>query len=289
MIPAELLVHIPGCEDGRQPLAVHPLPGGRGCNEVLSVDTSQGRFVWRRRLPPIDRPGSYAIHELQAQRVAAAAGLAPAILAAHPRGHWLVMEFIHMPMWTPEQLQSERGAARLGAQLARLHALGLPPGLPVVDVSAMARNYFARLATVNAAEAIELAPLQQRVDALGSRLAAFGAPPVLNHGDLMASNMLGDAPVLVDWEYAQGADATWDVACLLTYYPGMARFMPTLLAAAGLADTAIATRLDIQRSVSSCSTGCGAPGCQRRWLIHYRRRQNPGWHQTGNCTFKPWH
>ncbi len=247
MIPAELLVHIPGCEDGRAPLAVQPLPGGRGCNEVLRVDTARGRFVWRRRLPPIDRPGSYAIDELRAQRAAAAAGLAPAILAAQPQGHWLVMDFIDAPVWTPEQLHSAAGAERVGRQLAKLHALAVPADLPAVDVSAMARNYFVRLTAASATEAMELAPLQQRIDALGARLAAFDTQPVLNHGDLMASNMLGDAPMLVDWEYAQATDATWDLACLLTYYPDMARFMAPLLAAAGLAGAAVATRLDIQR------------------------------------------
>ncbi len=247
MIPAGLLLHIPGCEDGRSPLAVQALPGGRGCNEVLRVDTPRGRFVWRRRLDPIDRPGSRALDELRAQRLAAAAGLAPAILTAHPQGHWLVMEFIDAPVWTPGQLQSESGAERVGNQLAKLHALVLPPDLPAVDVTAMARDYFTRLAAVDPAEAKELAPLQQRIDALGARLAASGTSPVLNHGDLMASNMLGKAPVLVDWEYAQAADPTWDVACLLTYYPGMARFTERLLVSAGLGGAVVATRLDIQR------------------------------------------
>ncbi len=55
---------------------------------------------------------------------------------------------------------------------------------------------------------------------------------MLNHGDLMVSNMLGDAPQLVDWSTAQVADPTWDMACLLAYYPGMGRYMPRLLAAA---------------------------------------------------------
>jgi aminoglycoside phosphotransferase (APT) family kinase protein len=247
MIPAEALAHLPGCEDGRPPLAVRALPGGRGCNEVLYVETAQGRFVWRRRFAPIDRPGSRALHELRAQRLAAAAGLAPTVLAAHPEGHWLVMEFIDAPPWSPQRLQSEAGVDAVSAQLARLHALAVSADLPVVDVPAMARDYMARLTAVDAVQAVELAPLAQRIAALSARLSDVGLRTVLNHGDLMASNMLGEAPLLVDWEYAQVADPTWDLACLLTYYPGISRFMARLLAGAGLTGSAALTGLELQR------------------------------------------
>jgi len=246
MIPAADLVHIPGCEDGRPPLAVQPLPGGRGCNEVLRVDTLRGSFVWRRRLEPVERPGSRAADELWAQQLAAAAGLAPVVVGAHPLGHWLVMEFIDAPVWTHEQLHSHTGALRLGGQLGRLHALPVPPGLPAVDTVAMAGHYLARLAALDTGEATALAPLRERIAALSARLSATGLPPVLNHGDLMVANMLGAAPRLVDWEYAQIAEPGWDLACLLTYYPDMARFLPVLLASSGLPPAAIAG-LELQR------------------------------------------
>jgi hypothetical protein len=60
MIPAHVLALVPGCENARPPLAVTPLQGGEGRNEVLRIDTPEGRFVWRRRLPPVDRPGAAA-------------------------------------------------------------------------------------------------------------------------------------------------------------------------------------------------------------------------------------
>ena len=220
-----------------------PLAGGRACNEVLRVDTGQGRFVWRRRFTPVDRPGSRAADELYAQRMAAAVGLAPMILAAHPHGHWMLMEFVDAPPWTAQWLHEEAGIDALSGQLAQLHALALPADLPVVDAGAMADAYLARLAAVDAAAAAALAPLRERVESLGVRLAAAAGRPVLNHGDLMASNMLGEAPLLVDWEYAQVAEPGWDLACLLTYYPSMSRFMPRLLAATGIA----ATALEMQR------------------------------------------
>lgn len=243
VIPAGVLAQIPGCEDGRAPLALAPLPGGRACNQVLRVDTSQGRFVWRRRFAPVDRPGSRAADELQAQRVAATIGVAPLILAAHPYGHWMLMEYVDAPVWTPEQLHSEAGIDALSGLLAQVHALAPPDDQPRLDAGAVAGDYLARLAAVDAAEAAQLAPLQQRIETLSARLAALAGPAVLNHGDLMASNMLGAGPQLVDWEYAQVAPAGWDLACLLTYYPGLARFVPRLLAAAGIP----ALALELQR------------------------------------------
>ncbi len=234
MIPAEVLACIPGCEAGRPPLDVQPLPGGRGCNQVLRVDTSQGRFVWRQRHAPIDRPGSRAADELLAQRTAAAAGFAPALIAAHPQGQWLLMEFVDAPHWTSERLQTPRGVEVLGQRLAGLHALAAPEGLREVDAAGIARGYLAQLAPVAPREAIDLDPLLARIEALGRRLSSNGTGLVLNHGDLAATNMLGDLPLLVDWEYTQLADPTWDLACLLGYYPGLDALGPRLLASYGL-------------------------------------------------------
>jgi aminoglycoside phosphotransferase (APT) family kinase protein len=246
VIPAQLLARVPGCESGRPPLAVRSLPGGRGCNEVSCIETPAGRFVWRRRFEPVDRPGSRAIDELRAQAVAAAAGLAPRILDAHPSGHWLLMEFIDAPVWTPDAMHSADAASRLGSQLARLHALPAPPQTRAVDPGAMAGHYLARLACVDAEEARELAPLRERVQWLGQRLSGLDLPWVLNHGDLAAGNLLGSVPTLVDWEYTQVAEAGWDLACLLTYYPDMSRFLPQLLAGNGHAE-AIRAALPLQR------------------------------------------
>lgn len=230
LIPAEALACIPGCEGGEPPLAVAPLAGGRGCNLVLRVDTCQGRFVWRQRKPPVDRPGSRAADELRAHRLAAAAGLAPAVIAAHPQGTWMLLEYIGAPVWTESRLCSEAGASRLAAQLASLHALPVPADFAPVDALAMADDYLRELAVCDPGLALNLAPVRARIEELGTRLRESGQPCVLNHGDLAASNMLGGTPMLIDWEYAQVAEPGWDLACLLTYYPAMAQFLPVLLA-----------------------------------------------------------
>jgi hypothetical protein len=57
----------------------------------------------------------------------------------------------------------------------------------------------------------------------------------------------GQQPLLVDWEYAQRADPTWDVACLLTYYPSLEPRLKPLLAALGLASARDRQILSLQR------------------------------------------
>lgn len=251
MIPPAILVRIPGCEDGRAPLAVRELPGGRGCNQVLRVDTAQGRFVWRSRRPPLDRPGSAARMELLAQQLAAAAGLAPALVAADPAGQWLLMEFIDAPPWTEADLQSAAGVEALGRRLAALHAVPVPAALPGFDAARIAQGYLAQLADRDAALARVYQPLVARVRTLAGELAATAPRRTLVHGDLAVDNMLGAAPWLVDWEYAQVTDPGWDMACVLAYYPGLAPLAPRLLAAAGLEGAQVRQRLALQQELFS--------------------------------------
>jgi aminoglycoside phosphotransferase (APT) family kinase protein len=246
LIPAEALACIPGCEGGDPPQAVALLAGGRGCNRVLRVDTRLGRFVWRQRELPVNRAGARAVDELRAHRLAAEAGLAPAVVAADPAGRWLLMEYIDAPVWDEARLCSAAGAARLAAQLARLHSLPVPADWQPVDAVAMADDYLRELAVVAPDRAAGLAPVRARILELGATIRAAGLPCVLNHGDLSASNLLGETPLLVDWEYAQVADPGWDLACLLTYYPEISRHLPALLAGTKLDATAGGV-LDLQR------------------------------------------
>jgi thiamine kinase len=233
MIPARQLALVPGCETGHAPLAVLPLPGGCGRNEVLRLTTKEGQFVWRRRLGPVDRPGACALTELSAHRAAAAAGIAPGIIAAAEDGAWILMEFIDAPHWSADELCSAAGMERLGARLAQLHGLPVPKGVPVADCMAMAAGYLHRVQQRDAAIAAGLQPLADRVRQVTNELGGAGRRALV-HGDLMASNMLGPLPLLVDWEYAQAEDPSWDIACLLQYYPSLHAWLGGLLASAGL-------------------------------------------------------
>ncbi len=231
MIPPHVLAQVPGCGDTRPPRAVVPLQGGEGRNEVLRIDTAEGSFVWRRRLPPVDRPGASARTELAAHRHAAAAGLAPPVLRAAPDASWILMEYIDQAPWSEQQLCSEQGMEQLLARLATLHAIRAPPDVPPADANSMARGYLERLQRRDPAAAASMQPLVQRIDAIGQELAGLEEEAVLVHGDLMAGNMLGEGPQLVDWEYAQAADPSWDWACLLSYYPSLEPWAERLVAA----------------------------------------------------------
>ncbi len=150
--------------------------------------------------------------------------------------------------------------------------------MPAVDVPAMAHDYLARLAAVDAAEAADLAPLGERVAALSARLAAIciAARPQPRRPD--GQQPAGRRqPLLVDWEYAQVTEPTWDLACLLTYYPDMARFMTRLLAGAGLAGTARGCRAGTAAGAfRAAQPPLGAAGRARCWITGCRRRQNAG-------------
>jgi thiamine kinase len=248
MIPEPLMALVPGCEDARPPLAVVPLPGGQGRNEVLRIDTVQGRFVWRHRLPPLNRPGSAALNELQAHRHAAAAGLAPGVLAAAADGNWILMEHVDAPTWTEAQLATTAGLEKLGATLATLHALDAPAQVQAADAPAMAQGYMAILRWRDPAAAAALEPLLRQVELLTAELAGTGQRRALVHGDLMVSNMLGPRPLLVDWEYAQASDPVWDFACLLSYYPTLEAGLARLLGSAGVDGPESRARLVLERA-----------------------------------------
>jgi thiamine kinase-like enzyme len=108
-----------------------------------------------------------------------------------------------------------------------------PAGVMPVDPVAIAAGYV-RLAAERATDiARDLEPQLRAVEAAAAQIDRTSRL-VLNHGDLQAANLLGPLPVLVDWEYSQCADPTWDVACLLDYYPELQPRRDAVLEACGL-------------------------------------------------------
>jgi aminoglycoside phosphotransferase (APT) family kinase protein len=232
-LPPALLRHIPGCGSGQAPRSVQPLLGGGGAHEVLRIDTAAGRFVLRQRRGALPRTGACPRREQACQRSAAAAGLAPAVIATDPGGSWLLMTFVDGAPWTAANLHDPQCLDRLGERLAQLQALPVPPDLDPLDLPA--------LAAAHAAAGAAPGPCAQLRQA-AQRLAPWraGRPTVIAHGDLCLGNLVGPGPCLVDWEYAQLADPLHDLACLLAYYPQLSRRgTARLRAAAGLAAPAL--------------------------------------------------
>lgn len=250
-IPVELILRVPGCESGDPPLSMRPLAGGRGVNSVWRVVTDAGDFVLRLRHEPIDRPGSVSRFELASHCLAAAAGLAPPVVDSAPDGRWVLMQFVAAPAWSDSQLLSEAGIDALGEILRRLHALDCGT-MARMDAAGIARDHVAVLRQ-RPGDAGPTAVALAAIEGDWHELGRLSDRAVLNHGDLMAANLLGPAagtcPLLVDWEYAQRADPTWDVACLLDYYPDLAPRLDRLLRACGLATADDRHILALQRRV----------------------------------------
>jgi aminoglycoside phosphotransferase (APT) family kinase protein len=245
VIPASFLRRIPGCTRGEAPLSVQMLHGGRDANRNLRIDTRAGRFVLRQRIQNGPRPGANGLREVACHRIAAAAGVAPAMLDAAPDGNWILMDYVDGGMWTPVRLQAAEGLLALGACLQRLHAITPPEGVAAFDPMSIATGQAQAIIARNPAAATQVDALVAHTRQLAADCTAFAATPVVTHGDLDASNLIGPVPMLVDWEYAQLADPVYDLACLSVYYPGLRLRGEDLLAAAGITDANGPLRLQL--------------------------------------------
>ncbi len=205
---------------------------GDHVNGTWRIDADARRYVLRVRAPRSSLPGVDRARELAAQRCAAAAGLAPRVLAGDAAAGWLLMELVDAAPWSDADFGDAARLAALGARLASLHALAAPDVAPL-DASGIAAGQLAVIRAHDAGAAAKLARLGDEVRALTAELDEPGARRVLNHGDLMAGNVLGPGAVLIDWEYAQLTDASYDLACLLDYYPQARAHAGQLMAVMG--------------------------------------------------------
>jgi aminoglycoside phosphotransferase (APT) family kinase protein len=252
VIPASVLLRIPGCAEGETPPRVQLLHGGRKVNRNLRIDTRAGRFVLRQRIWEGPRPGADALREVACQRTAAAAGVAPAVLDAAPDGGWILMDYVEGGMWTAPRLQAPEGLRSLGACLQRLHAITPPPGLAAFDPVSIATGQAQAILERDPAAVERVATMVARTRQLVVDCTAFAAAPMITHGDLTASNVIGPVPMLVDWEYAQLADPVHDLACLCVYYPGLQQRGAELLDAAGISDADSIVRLRLHVELFDC-------------------------------------
>jgi Phosphotransferase enzyme family len=140
-------------------------------------------------------------------------------------------------------LQATEGLRTLGACLQRLYATTPPDGVAAFDPVSIATGLAQAILERNPAAAEKVNALVARTRQLALDCTAFAVTPVTTHGDLNASNLIGPAPMLVDWEYAQLADPVYDLACLSVYYPGLQLRSEELLGTAGITDANGAVRL----------------------------------------------
>ncbi len=211
--------------------AVSELAGGL-VNRVLRLRDGHEDLVLRLAGPETPHLGAHRQSEIAIHRLAAAAGLAPAIVLARPEQGVLVTRHAAGPMLTAEQFRSPAVLTRVGAWMARLHAIDAPAGIPVVDFGERAAGYLEamrRRAPGHALDAIRAA--------LASRRAALPPPVRLAacHHDLHHRNFVdsGEGLVVIDWEYAGPGDPAADLACCVGYHRLDAAGIDALLAAYG--------------------------------------------------------
>jgi thiamine kinase len=264
LIPAEALALVPGTVPGAT--SVERLTGG-SVNELWSVQTPRGRFAlrldgaaWRR--PGVDRHRERLVHE-----AAAAAGIAPRIVAVSPRADAWVFEFRDGRCWTTLDYADERQLLRWSSRLVQLHRLPVPVGLrePFVPRQ-LARDYAAQ-AQARGVElpAVQLDSALRAIADAQALLDRAGRPLAVVHGDATAGNVLDDGALwLIDWEYAQLADPVFDLAILFTYYPAADRYRERLLDAADLGTDA-AARLAAAETIHA----------QLGWLWYAARGEAP--------------
>ncbi len=244
MIPPRALAAVPGCGPGAAPPRITPLAGGL-LNRAFRVDSEAGTFVLRLNAPAAAAAalGVDRRVELEAQRLAAAHGLAPWVVATGADHAFQVTRFVRGEPATAARLATTEGLERLGTTLQRLRAIVPTAALRGASLIERARR-LVRLALTGApGDTMALEAALARAEA-GWRAAGEGhGPACLVHSDPNPGNVLfppdlGTAlgPVLLlDWEYAHLGDPLQDLAAWLQACPALRGREADVLRACGLA------------------------------------------------------
>jgi thiamine kinase len=233
MIAGDLLLCVPGCEDGEPPFSQELIGGGR-VNHSFLVRTRRGRFVVRLNDNSNAEPGLDRDRELALHSAAALAGIAPPVVYAAPDRSSLITEFVDGRLWTPHYFSRMRDLRALGQRLRALHAI-TPPAVPRYDPLVTARRYADTILRQAPEESGRLQLLLANGAGALARSGWGKRPFSVVHGDLHHGNVLtADRVYFIDWEYAQVADPLHDLACIMAYYPRAAAHGGLLLEASGL-------------------------------------------------------
>jgi thiamine kinase-like enzyme len=165
------------------------------------------------RLPGKDTEllGSDRSGEREANALAAAAGVAPEVLAALADPVVLVTAFIEGPTMEAADLRESATLAAVGAALRRVHGCGAIAAR--FDAFRLVEDYAA--ATRSRGGAVPGA--YERARAVAARIEAAPAladgAPVLCHNDLLAANFIASPAGIriVDWEYAGMGNRWFDL------------------------------------------------------------------------------
>lgn len=252
---------VPGWRDDAAARRFEPMESG-GINANWHVFTLRGEFVLRldRRAGIGQELGVDRARELALHAAAAAAGLAPPILASAPDLRWTIRSFIRGRVWTSADLDSSHQRRRLGDRLAMLHSQPVP-SWPRFDPLSVVERYAQRLIAAQPAARAKLETEVARCRALMQQTGSAHRRPAIVHSDLHAGNLVDDGRLwLLDWEYAQVGDPLCDLAGLIAHHPPLGACAAELLAVTALAETATPAELDalagVYRQINSLWQRC---------------------------------
>ena len=224
---------------------------GGAANRSFRLLDARHDFVLRLQGGTSPALGASGASELAVQSLAAAAGLAPAIVYSDPSQGILVMQHVAGRVPALSEFRRSGMLRRAGDWIARLHALAPPPGLAAIDFGERAAAYLALL------DSRSPGPF---ATGLGERLAGrrVALPPcarlVSCHHDLHHRNFVdtGDAFLAVDWEYAGPGDPAADLAACIGYHDLDAAGVDSLLAGYGQDSPALRARIAALGWIFNC-------------------------------------
>ncbi|MEM9056646.1 MAG: phosphotransferase [Pseudomonadota bacterium] len=200
---------------GATRLSWRPLHGGQ-TNRSVRVDADGEAFAVRQSAPR--RPGDPRLpleREWQLLHSLSARFLAPEPVWHDAEAGLLVTRFQAGTVWTAKRLRDPAHRSALVALLRRVHAVDAP--LPAFAPVAAAERYWAHYCTV-AKPAPTAAAAWQRFLRERERLGAALELHHVCHNDVMYSNLIGDPPLLLDWEFAARSDPLFDLATVAVYH-----------------------------------------------------------------------
>ncbi len=192
---------------GRE-VAVESLAGGI-TNANFKVDLGTEQLVVRVPGKNTELLGINRASEVAANRIAAAIGVAPEIVAVDEKTGCIVTRFVEGRTIPMAELATEPTLREVIATLVRVHRAG---SLEVnFDHFQIIRAYHDEARRRGVSEPFDYA----EASAVLSRIEAARPfrPQVLGHNDLLNANLLHDGSVrILDWEYAGMADPYFDLA-----------------------------------------------------------------------------
>jgi thiamine kinase len=210
---------------GRGPLEIHRSSYGL-VNETYRVLRDAKAYAVRVAVANSHDLGLDRAWEARVLERAVAADLAPELTYCDPQRGILITHWVDGRLWSPADVRRQSNIARMAELLRRLHALPMPAPARVMAPAAWIDHYSAaalqNVLENPSARALGGAAVRRSTEALRiaatARLAAFaalpGVAPVVCHSDLHTFNLVdrGRSLLLLDWEYAHGADPLWDLA-----------------------------------------------------------------------------